>query len=73
MKFYAYTTASHVAARRAGGLGLAQGTVSKHLNRTRRLTWPLPPLDDDVGSRTACTLRTGSMRLRKYGGISGAL
>ena len=33
-------------------LGLAQGTVSKYLNRTRRagLTWPLPPeLDDDVG------------------------
>jgi hypothetical protein len=32
-------------------LGLAQGTVSKYLNRTRRagLTWPLPPeLDDDV-------------------------
>jgi transposase len=35
----------------ARGLGLAQGTVSKYLNRTRRagLTWPLPPeLDDDV-------------------------
>lgn len=32
-------------------LGLAQGTVSKYLNRTRRagLTWPLPlELDDDV-------------------------
>ena len=32
-------------------LGLAQGTVSKYLNRTRRagLTWPLPAeLDDDV-------------------------
>jgi len=32
-------------------LGLAQGTVSKYINRTRRagLTWPLPPeLDDDV-------------------------
>jgi transposase len=32
-------------------LGLAQGTISKYLNRTRRagLTWPLPPeLDDDV-------------------------
>jgi transposase len=32
-------------------LGLAQGTVSKYLNRARRagLTWPLPPeLDDDV-------------------------
>src|SRR6516162_299271 len=32
-------------------LNLAQGTVSKYLNRTRRagLTWPLPPeLDDDV-------------------------
>ena len=36
----------------ARSLGLAQGTVSKYLNRTRRagLTWPLPPeLDDDVG------------------------
>ena len=35
----------------ARSLGLAQGTVSKYLNRTRRagLTWPLPPeLDDDV-------------------------
>ena len=35
----------------ARSLGLAQGTVSKCLNRTRRagLTWPLPPeLDDDV-------------------------
>lgn len=34
----------------ARSLGLAQGTVSKYLNRTRRagLTWPLPPeLDDD--------------------------
>src|SRR6266446_212529 len=36
----------------ARSLNLAQGTVSKYLNRTRRagLTWPLPPeLDDDVG------------------------
>jgi transposase len=35
----------------ARSLGLAQGTVSKYLNRSRRagLTWPLPPeLDDDV-------------------------
>ncbi len=35
----------------ARSLGLAQGTVSKYLNRTRRagLIWPLPPeLDDDV-------------------------
>jgi transposase len=35
----------------ARSLGLAQGTVSKYLNRTRRagLAWPLPPeLDDDV-------------------------
>jgi transposase len=35
----------------ARSLDLAQGTVSKYLNRTRRagLTWPLPPeLDDDV-------------------------
>src|ERR1700756_5386259 len=35
----------------ARSLNLAQGTVSKYLNRTRRagLTWPLPPeLDDDV-------------------------
>jgi transposase len=35
----------------ARSLGLAQGTVSKYLNRTRRagLTWPLPPeLDDDA-------------------------
>ncbi len=35
----------------ARSLGLAQGTVSKYLNRIRRaeLTWPLPPeLDDDV-------------------------
>lgn len=35
----------------ARSLGLAQGTVSKYLNRPRRagLTWPLPPeLDDDV-------------------------
>jgi transcriptional regulator with XRE-family HTH domain len=35
----------------ARSLSLAQGTVSKYLNRTRRagLTWPLPPeLDDDV-------------------------
>ena len=35
----------------AHSLNLAQGTVSKYLNRTRRvgLTWPLPPeLDDDV-------------------------
>src|ERR1700719_435724 len=34
----------------ARSLNLAQGTVSKYLNRTRRagLTWPLPPeLDDD--------------------------
>ena len=41
----------------ARSLGLAQGTVSKYLNRTRRagLTWPLPPeLDDDLRSRTAC-------------------
>src|SRR5436305_10705397 len=35
----------------ASSLGLAQGTVSKYLNRTRRagVTWPLPlELDDDV-------------------------
>jgi transposase len=35
----------------ARSLGLAQGTVSKYLNRARRagLTWPLPPeLDGDV-------------------------
>jgi len=35
----------------ARSLGLAQGTVSKYLNRSRRagLSWPLPPeLDDDV-------------------------
>src|SRR5260370_21196904 len=35
----------------ARSLNLAQGTVSKYLNRTRRagLTWPLPSeLDDDV-------------------------
>ena len=35
----------------ARSLGLAQGTVSKYVNRTRRagLAWPLPPeLDDDV-------------------------
>src|SRR5437764_14891552 len=35
----------------ARSLNVAQGTVSKYLNRTRRagLTWPLPPeLDDDV-------------------------
>ena len=35
----------------ATSLGLAQGTVSKYINRVRRagLTWPLPPeLDDDV-------------------------
>jgi DNA-binding transcriptional regulator LsrR (DeoR family) len=35
----------------ARSLDLAQGTVSKYLNRTRRagLTWPLPvELDDDV-------------------------
>jgi transposase len=35
----------------ARNLGLAQGTVSKYVNRTRRagLTWPLPSeLDDDV-------------------------
>ncbi|PDT64016.1 IS21 family transposase, partial [Bradyrhizobium ottawaense] len=35
----------------ARSLGLAQGTVSKYVNRARRagLTWPLPPeLDDDV-------------------------
>jgi hypothetical protein len=35
----------------ARSLNLAQGTVSKYLNRTRRagLTWALPPeLDDDV-------------------------
>ena len=35
----------------AASLGLAQGTVSKYINRARRagLTWPLPPeLDDDV-------------------------
>ncbi|MGY3424319.1 hypothetical protein ACVWZW_004794 [Bradyrhizobium sp. F1.13.4] len=40
----------------ARSLGLAQGTASKYLNRTRRagLTWPLPPeLDNDDGSRTA--------------------
>jgi DNA-binding transcriptional regulator LsrR (DeoR family) len=35
----------------ARSLGLAQGTISKYLNRARRagLTWPLrPELDDDV-------------------------
>jgi transposase len=35
----------------ARSLGLAQGTVSKYVNRARRasLTWPLPPeLDDDA-------------------------
>ena len=35
----------------ARSLNLAQGTVSKYLNRTRRagLSWPLPPeLDNDV-------------------------
>jgi transposase len=35
----------------AASLGLAQGTISKYINRARRagLTWPLPPeLDDDV-------------------------
>ena len=35
----------------ARSLGLAQGTVSKYVNRARRagLSWPLPPeLDDDV-------------------------
>lgn len=35
----------------ARSLGLAQGTVSKYLNRARRagLTWPLPTeLDEDV-------------------------
>ncbi|MGY4501285.1 hypothetical protein ACVWYH_005216 [Bradyrhizobium sp. GM24.11] len=35
----------------ARSLNLAQGTISKYLNRARRagLTWPLPPeLDDDV-------------------------
>ena len=34
----------------ARSLGLAQGTVSKYINRAKRagLTWPLPPeLDDD--------------------------
>jgi hypothetical protein len=34
----------------ARSLNLAQGTVSKYVNRARRagLTWPLPPeLDDD--------------------------
>jgi DNA-binding transcriptional regulator LsrR (DeoR family) len=33
----------------ARSLGLAQGTVSKYLNRTRRagLTWPLPQEPDD--------------------------
>ncbi len=39
----------------ARSLGLAQGTVSKYINRTRRagLTWPLPPeLDDDVRLET---------------------
>ena len=59
----------------ARSLGLAQGTVSKYLNRTRRagLTWPLPPeLDDDVrleNSRTACFRRlpigpAASVRIR---------
>ena len=35
----------------ARSLGLAQGTISKYVNRARRagLTWPLPTeLDDDV-------------------------
>ena len=35
----------------ATSLGLAQGTISKYINRARRagLAWPLPPeLDDDV-------------------------
>jgi transposase len=39
----------------ARSLDLAQGTVSKYLNRARRagLTWPLPPeLDDDVRLET---------------------
>jgi len=45
---YSVGMSQHTVAR---SLGLAQGTVSKYLNRTRRagLTWPLPPeLDDDV-------------------------
>ena len=45
---YSVGMSQHAVAR---SLGLAQGTVSKYLNRTRRagLTWPLPPeLDDDV-------------------------
>ena len=39
----------------ARSLGLAQGTVSKYLNRTRRagLTWPLP---------LSCGSRTGFIR-----------
>ena len=43
----------------ARSLGLAQGTVSKYLNRTRRagLTWPLPPeLDDDVRDEAGHTV-----------------
>ena len=33
----------------AASLGLAQGTISKYINRARRagLTWPLPPEFDD--------------------------
>lgn len=41
----------------ARSLGLAQGTVSKYLNRACRagLTWPLPPeLDDDVRLENRC-------------------
>ena len=45
----------------ARSLTLAQGTVSKYLNRTRRagLTWPLPPeLERMSGSRTGFIPRT---------------
>ncbi len=37
----------------ASSLGLAQGTVSKYLNRTRRagVTWPLPPELEIVDDR----------------------
>ena len=47
----------------ARSLGLAQGTVSKYLNRTRRagLTWPLPPELDDDGGEVGVNYSTSSI------------
>ena len=56
----------------ATSLGLAQGTVSKYINRVRRagLTWPLPPeLDDDVLLENQCLDARPPWHERRPGGL----